>query len=108
MSSPILDDENSLRMPKDEIQFIIDLKFQSNNLCENVHDVSLEDNVEDDETIDLSKIFKEEVQPTHNLSIKPSRVIEIARQNQIEETLATLTRLCLSTLKIRKLFMKNI
>ena len=44
ISSPIL-----------EVQFIINLKFQSNNLCQNVDDVSLKDKigVEDTEIIDI-------------------------------------------------------
>ena len=85
---------------------ITDLKFQSNGLCENVHDVSLEDktnvehdeiienvhvvfledktSVEDDEIIDLSKTFKE-VQRILGLSINPNCTIEIVQQNQIEE-----------------------
>lgn len=32
--------------------------------------------VEDDEIIDLTEIFKEEVQPTIDLSIEPNSVIE--------------------------------
>ena len=38
-------------MPEEKVQLIIYLKFQYNNLYENVHDVSLEDkiSVEDDE-----------------------------------------------------------
>lgn len=44
ISSPIL-----------EVQFIINLKFQSNNMCQNVDDVSLKDKigVEDTEIIDI-------------------------------------------------------
>ena len=47
---------------EEKVQFIIDLKFQFDNLCANVHDVSLEDktNVKDDEVIDLSKFFKKD------------------------------------------------
>lgn len=62
ISSPIVEKKDSLKMPKDEVQFLIDLKFQSNNLCKNVYNVSLEDktSIEDDEVFDLSKIFKEE------------------------------------------------
>lgn len=45
-------------LQRKKVKFIIYLKFQFDNLCENVHDFSLEDktNIEDDEAIDLSKI----------------------------------------------------
>lgn len=47
-----------LVLQRKKVKFIIYLKFQFDNLCENVHDFSLEDktNIEDDEAIDLSKI----------------------------------------------------
>lgn len=68
-------------MPKD------DLKFQYDNLCKNVYDVSLEDktSVEQDEIIILFKIFKEEVQSILDLHIDPNNMIEFIQQNQAEE-----------------------
>lgn len=66
--------------------FFIDLKFQSNNLCENVHDVSWENktSVEDDEIFDISESFKED-QPTFDLHIKSNSTKEVMQQNQVEE-----------------------
>ncbi len=65
---------------------IIDLKSQSENLCKNVHDVSLEDksSVEDDQS-DLSEIFKKDIQPTLGLSIESNNTIKVVQQNQVEE-----------------------
>ena len=59
------------------VQFITDLKFQSDNLSENVHDVSLEDksSVKDDKTFDLFGIFKEE-QPTLDMCIDSNSTIK--------------------------------
>ena len=56
-ASPYVEDVPNV--VEEKIQFIIDLKFQCDNLYENVHDVSLEDktNVKDDDVIDLSKFF---------------------------------------------------
>ena len=87
MSSPIIEKEYSHKMSEENIQFISDLKFQSNNLCKNVHDVSLEDktNVEDDEIFYLSRIFDEVEQPTLNFYIEPNSTIEDVQQNQVEE-----------------------
>lgn len=87
ISSLILKEEDSLEMPKDEVRFFIDLKFWPNNLCENVHDVSLKDktSVEDDMIIDLFEVFKEEVQHNLNLSIEANSMIEFVQQNQVEE-----------------------
>lgn len=50
-------------------------------------DVSLEDktSVEDDEIINLFKIFKEEVQSILDLHIKPNNMIKFIQQNQVEE-----------------------
>ena len=86
-SSPIIEKEDLRKMSEENIQFIIDLKFQSNNLCENVHDVSLEDktSVEDDEIFYLSGIFDEVEQPTLNFCIEPNSMIEDVKQNQVEE-----------------------
>ena len=55
----------------ENVQFIINLKFQYDNMCENVHNVSLEDktSIEDDEMFYLFGIFKEEEQPTLDLQI---------------------------------------
>lgn len=76
-----------LNVTEKKVQFIIDLKFQHNNLCDNVHDVSLEDktSIKDDEIIESYEIFKEEVQPTLNLRIKPNSRIEVVQQNKVEE-----------------------
>lgn len=65
---------------------IIDLKSQSENLCKNVHDVSLEDksSVEDDQS-DLSEIFKKDIQLTLGLSIESNNTIKVVQQNQVEE-----------------------
>ena len=65
MNSPIVEKEHSCEMPEEEVKFFIDLKFQSDNLCANVHDVSWENktSVEDDEIFDISENFKED-QPT--------------------------------------------
>lgn len=61
--------------------------FQSDNLCKDVYDVSLEDktSVEDDDIINLFKIFKEEVQSILDLHIEPNSMIEFIQQNQVEE-----------------------
>ncbi|KAH9718181.1 retrovirus-related pol polyprotein from transposon RE1 [Citrus sinensis] len=73
---------------EENVQFIIDLKFQSDKLSENVHDVYLEEktSVEDDEIIDLSEFFKEDEQPHLDLSIKPNNTTKVVHQNQVEET----------------------
>ena len=73
---------------EENVQFIIDLKFQSDKLSENVHDVYLEEktSVEDDEIIDLSKFFKEDEQPHLDLSIDPNNTTKVVQQNQVEET----------------------
>ena len=83
MSSPIVKEKDLHEMQEEKVQFIIDLKFQYDNLCENVHIISLEDktSVEVDEVIDLYDIFKEEEQPTLNLRIKPNKRIEVVQQN---------------------------
>ena len=85
MSSLTVKEKDSLEMPKNEVLFFIDLKFQFDNLCEKMHDVFLEDktSIEDDEVIDLSKVFKEEVQPTLDLNIESNSVIEFVQQNQV-------------------------
>lgn len=59
MSSPIVEEENSHETPEENVQFIINLKFQFDNLCKNVQDVSLEDktSIENDEVFNLSKVF---------------------------------------------------
>ena len=59
MSSPIVEEENSHEIPEENVQFIINLKFQFDNLCKNVQDVSLEDktSIENDEVFNLSKVF---------------------------------------------------
>ena len=68
-------------LQKKKVQFIIDLRFQSNN------DISLEDkiSVEDDEIFYLFGIFDEEEQPTLDLRIEPNSTIEDVKQNQVEE-----------------------
>ena len=73
---------------EENVQFIIDLKFQSDKLSENVHDVYLEEktSVEDDEIIDLSEFFKEDEQPHLDLSIKPNNTTKVVQQNWVEET----------------------
>lgn len=55
-------DEDVPNTAEENVQFITNLKFQSDNLCENVDDGSLEDktNVKDYKIINLSKISKEE------------------------------------------------
>ena len=70
-----------LLLQKKKVQFIIDLRFQSDN------GVSLEDkiSVEDDEIFDLFGIFDEEEQPTLDLCIEPNNTIEDVQQNQVEE-----------------------
>ena len=59
-SSPIIKEEDSLEISDEKIQFIIDLNIQFNNLCEIVHDVSLEDKtcIEDNEVIDYMRFLK--------------------------------------------------
>ena len=59
-SSPIIKEEDSLEISYEKIQFIIDLNFQFNNLCEIEHDVSLEDKtcIEDNEVIDYTRFLK--------------------------------------------------
>lgn len=98
-SSPFIEEEDSCEIPQENVQFIIDLKFQTGNLCENVHDVSLEDksknlhdvsledktSVEDDEFFNLSGIFDEVEQPTLDFYIEPNNTIEDVQKNQVEE-----------------------
>ena len=74
-------------MPEKKVQFIINLRFQSDKLFENMLDVSFEEktSIEDDDIIYLSDIFKEYIQPTLNLSSEPTSTIEVVQQNQIEE-----------------------
>ena len=89
MSSPIVKEEDSLEMPSSpiiveedlfETQFIIDLKLQFDNFCENVHDFTLEDktSVEDNEVIDLFEFSKEDKQPPLDLSIESNNTIYCA------------------------------
>ena len=61
MSSLIVEEEDSREMSEENVQFIIDLKFQPDNLCQNMHDVSLDNKIiiEDDDVIDLFEIFNE-------------------------------------------------
>ena len=57
--------EDVFNVVEEKVQFIIDLRFQSDNLFENVHDVSLEDksenlhdvNLEDKTCVEDNEIF---------------------------------------------------
>ena len=66
---------------KENVQFIIDLKFQSDKLFENVHDVYLEEktSVEDDEIIDLFDFFKEDEKPHLDLSIETNNITKVVQ-----------------------------
>lgn len=59
MSSLIVKEEDSHELPEENVQFIIDLRFQSDKLFENVRDVSLEEKIsaEDNDIIDLFDNF---------------------------------------------------
>ena len=88
---------------------IIDLKFWSDNLCENVHNISLEDKkrIENDEIIDLSETFEVEVQPTLDLSIKPNGTIKVVQQNQVKEA-KMIEMILVFTLKDKKVWRRFI
>lgn len=55
MSSLILEEGDSLKKSKDEVQFILNLKFKSNDQYDNVHDILLGDktSIEDAEMINM-------------------------------------------------------
>lgn len=66
MSSLIVEEEDSREMSEEKVQFVFDWKFQPNNLCQNMHDVSLDNkiSIDDDDVVDLYEIFNEKEQPT--------------------------------------------
>lgn len=55
MSSLILEEGDSLKKSKDEVQFILNLRFKSDDQYDNVHDVSSRDktSIEDAEIINM-------------------------------------------------------
>ena len=64
--------------------------------------------VEDDNIVYLSKTYKEEVQLTINLQIKPNSKIESVQQNQVKEALAIIDMIIPIHVEEIRLFLKKI
>lgn len=63
--------------------------------------------VEDDDIFDPFEIFKEEVQPTLDLSITSNNMIEFVQQDEVEETLVMIDMLMSILIKDKKFILKE-